>query len=67
MAKRCNWLRDYMTSPATPAEERALCATELGLPTQSPNPLQALQATLPTVPTGLYRTYTVIKDRASGS
>jgi WD40 repeat protein len=32
IAKSCDWLRDYMTNPATPEDERALCAEELGLP-----------------------------------
>mgnify|MGYP006277733681 CR=1 FL=1 len=32
ITKSCDWLRDYMTNPATPEDERALCAEELGLP-----------------------------------
>ena len=32
MVKSCDWLRDYMANPATPAEDKALC--EGYLPTQ---------------------------------
>ncbi|MEM6837074.1 MAG: hypothetical protein AAF609_09475, partial [Cyanobacteria bacterium P01_C01_bin.120] len=31
IAKSCDWLRDYMTNPTTPDDEKALCAEELGL------------------------------------
>jgi len=67
MARSCHWLRDYMTNPATPPEERALCATELGLSTQSLNPWQAIEQAVRDLPITLQRTYTALQNRASGS
>jgi WD40 repeat protein len=67
MAKSCHWLRDYMTNPATTPEEKALCATELGLSAQSLNPWQAIEQAVRDLPITLQNTYTALQNRASGS
>jgi hypothetical protein len=38
IAKSCTWIRYYMTNPAAPEDEKALCAEELGLPLNSAVP-----------------------------
>jgi WD40 repeat protein len=40
ITKSCDWLRDYMTNPTIPEDEKALCAEELGLPLNSAVPSQ---------------------------
>ena len=43
MAKSCDWWRDYMANPATPAEDKALCEGYLPpalLQSAAPGPLQ---------------------------
>ncbi|MEO0434721.1 MAG: hypothetical protein AAF151_23815, partial [Cyanobacteria bacterium J06656_5] len=41
MVKSCDWLRDYMNSPATPPEEKALCDNVLSPSSLSTVPTQS--------------------------